>query len=389
MDGWLEILSIAWVVPLVLESMMAVATAIYDFFVAGGIIYMLIWGWLAFSIGLYLIKMYFPKQWVEMFALHGGGQMYDPKTDGWSVSKDVAKPMLRALFAIIILLQVKPNYITHYVVDPFLEFGAVYVSAVTKTILPNQQPAKTECPKDLGEYLSKDGCLFLVNPIHEVSAVNARIIKQGLGFVARGFAGPFPAGIMNIITGLFLIFAFFSCNFFMTLLIVQGIFKFGMALIKYPFSVLVYVVKTPEKNDDHLWVNPWPAFADVVKSLQKLIVAMIAVAFILLINVSVAFAMFNFSVDRVDGFGGHSVAWMTAILTFLIMYQVFDMTRKQLNDYVDDKDMTGFYDKVATETKGLANDVVSWGKNAIRIAATGKASAAPAAPAAPTSGGAP
>lgn len=373
MWDWVDIFSIAWAVPLVLDAMMSIAGAVYDFFVSGGIIYMLVWGWLAFSIGLYLIKMYFPEKWVEFFGLSGGGQMYKVETDGWSVTKDVAKPMLRALFAVAVLLQVKPTFITNFVINPFLEFGAVYVSSITNTILPDQKSVIAECPKDLGEYLSNDSCQFLVRPIHEISMVNNDVIKKGFQFLGRGLVSPSVINIfLNIITGLLLIVTFFASNVFMSMLLIQGIFKFGMELIKYPFMVLVYVVKNPDKDDDYMWVNPWPAFKGIIKSLQKLIIAMIAVAFILLINISLARAMFGFDADSVQGFGGHSITWLAAFLNLWIMGEIFSMTRKKLEDYVGDKDMTGFADAVIKDGKGLFKSASKFGSSAIKIIHKGK-----------------
>ena len=62
MWDWMDVFSLSWFVPLILDSMMAVAMSVYDYFVGNGdgVVYVLIWGWLAFTIGLYLIKMYFP-----------------------------------------------------------------------------------------------------------------------------------------------------------------------------------------------------------------------------------------------------------------------------------------------------------------------------------------
>ncbi|MDR2268720.1 MAG: hypothetical protein LBD94_00875 [Rickettsiales bacterium] len=371
MQGWIDIFSLSWVVPLVLDSMMAVAMAVYDYFVGGGngIIYMLIWGWLAFSIGLYLIKMYFPKKWLELFGLSGGGEMWDGKADGWSIGKSVLKPMLRAMFAIVILLQVRPHYITHFVINPFLGFGSIYVNSITSTILPNAAPSPQKCPDDLGEYLSKDSCEFLVQPIDNISRVNNTIIQRGFDFLFSGFSGVGIAnsrtgGFLNIITGLMLIATFFSSNLFMVLLIIQGIIKFGLSLILYPFRVLVYVVK-PDTSE--MWVNPWPAFEDMVESLKKLIIAMIAVAFILLVNISIAGALFNFDPDSIQGFGGHSVTWLTAIMTFWLMYEVFKITNERLRKYVNDSEMTDFYQHVADNAKRVYKNTADWGVKAWKI----------------------
>jgi hypothetical protein len=393
----MELFSLAWMIPLILDSMVAIAVAVFDFFVGTGIIYAMIWGWLGFSIGLYLVKMYFPKQWVELFALSGGGQMYEPATDGWSISKDVAKPLLRAAFAIVVLLQIKPGNITYYVIDPFLEFGGVYVSSITKTIISEPSESKAKCSKDTEGYMSAEGCAFIVQSVHDVSEVSAHAIRKGFEFMFLGFkdgiwfADRIINGFLNIITGLFLVVAFFSGNLFMALLIIQGVIKFGMALIAYPFRVLIYVVKTPTKEEDKFWINPWPAFEGIFKSLQKLIIAMIAVAFLVLVNLSVSGVMFNFTPGDVKGFGEHSVGWLTAVMTFLLMYKVFELTREQLDKYVDDKDMTGFYDKVAKGTTSFLKQAGKFGGVFVKIIQNraAKKPKTPAPPPAPGGGGGP
>jgi hypothetical protein len=359
MEGWVEIFSLAWVVPLVLDSMTAVAESVYDYFVGEGILYMLIWGFLAFYIGLYLVKMYFPTHWLQLFGLSGGGQMYDDKTDGWSISKGVLKPLLRAMFAILILLQLKPAYITNYVIEPFLQFGAVYVDSITSIVLPDRIAASAECPEELGGYLSKSGCEFIVGPIDNISRVNNGMIKKGFEFLMPGDGG----GLLSIITGLVLIATFFASNLFMALLIIRGIFKFGLSLIVYPFRVLIYVVK----DDSDMWVNPWPALSDLIKSLQTLVVSMIAAAFILMVNISVVAAMLSFMPDGAKDFGGHSITWLAAVMTFWIMFRVFKTTRDRLDEYVGDADMTGFYDKVAGNVKSAYKNVKDWGGKAIEI----------------------
>ena len=391
LDWLMELFSLAWVIPLVLDSMVAIAVAVFDYFVGTGIIYVMIWGWLAFSIGLYLVKIYFPKQWVELFALSGGGQMYESATDGWSISKDVAKPLLRASFAIVVLLQIKPGNITYYVVDPFLEFGGVYVSSITRTVLGTPSESKAKCPEDMDGYMSPEGCKFIVQSVHEISQVSADAIRKGFTFMIIGFADGITNGFLNIITGLFLIVAFFSGNLFMALLIIQGVIKFGMALIAYPFRVLVYVVKIPTKEEDKTWINPWPAFEGIFKSLQKLIIAMIAVAFLVLVNLSVSGVMFNFTPGDVKGFGEHSVGWLTAVMTFLLMYKVFELTREQLDKYVDDKDMTGFYDSVAKGTGKFFKGAGKFGGVFVKIIQNraAKKPKTPAPPPAPGGGGGP
>jgi hypothetical protein len=385
MGSWVDIFSLSWVVPLGLDSMMSVAFSVYDYFVGGGggIIYVLIWGFLGFSIGLYLVKMYFPAKWLELFGFSGGGEMYkDPHGYGLgdgSIAKNVLKRMMRAMFAIVVLLQVKPQYIMNFIVNPFLEFGSVYVNSITKIVLPADAPrSKAKCPPDLDEYLTKDSCDFLVSPIDEVSAVNGEMISCGLGFLLEdysfidrgnaikcGFVMAFSRmdRIMNIITGLLLIATFFSLNIFMALLIVQGIFNLGLSLIFYPFRVLLYVVK----DDDRQWFNPWDAVSELVKSLQKLVVAMIAVAFMLLVNVSVVGSLFNSGVVRPGGFGGRAIGCIFCILVFWIFQRVFAKTEEKLSEYVGDAEMTEFYAKTATGVKSAAKNVAGWGGKAWKI----------------------
>jgi hypothetical protein len=159
-------------------------------------------------------------------------------------------------------------------------------------------------------------------------------------------------------------------NVFMALLIIQGIFNFGAQIILYPFSVLVYVFKKTDK-----WLDIWPAFSGITKALQQLIVTMIACAFILCINVAIIKALFqwNSSVFVVAaggsatsnvpqqaatsamGFGQHSVLWLSAILTFYLMFKIFEMTRKQLDMYVG-KGMDTLYNNVINDTKTLYKD---------------------------------
>ena len=54
-------------VPLVLEQMMRIAMALYKFFVGNGtgLIYICIYFLLGFYIGMYLFKMYIPKDWLR------------------------------------------------------------------------------------------------------------------------------------------------------------------------------------------------------------------------------------------------------------------------------------------------------------------------------------
>jgi hypothetical protein len=132
-----------------------------------------------------------------------------------------------------------------------------------------------------------------------------------------------------------------------------------MALVLYPFQVLTWVVK---KNDK--WLDFWPAFDGIIKALQKLIITMIACAFILVVNVAVVRALFQWNssvfvvasggsatsnvpqvASSAMGFGQHSVLWLSTILTFYLMLRIFELTREQLDKYIG-KGMSNLHDDV-------------------------------------------
>ena len=73
----LEAYNLAPFVPLVLETMMNIATSLYKYFVGNGtgLIYIFIYAFLAFYICLYLVKMYLPKDWLSFLGFSGGGEM--------------------------------------------------------------------------------------------------------------------------------------------------------------------------------------------------------------------------------------------------------------------------------------------------------------------------
>ena len=335
-------------VPIVLDALMSVATATYSFFVGSGdgIIYILIWGILGFTIGLTLIKLFFPENWLKFFGFSGGGEAYAGKLDAMKMVQDILKPAIRAAVAAILLLQVKPVYVTNWLVNPFLQFGAIYTEGIMNTI-STDVVQKPTCPAGVLEngWITNDSCNFLIAPIAQITHENNKVITRGFEFLGSGLAGMMtviPTGgnsFLNIITGILLIFAFVSSNFFMALLIIQGIFNFGMALILYPFNVLTWVVK---KSED--WVNPWPAFKGIVESLKKLVITMIACGFILTVNIAIIKSLFDwnvtiFSAEKTDqisqsfGFGSHSILWLSAILTVYLMFKIFDETKKQIEKY--------------------------------------------------------
>lgn len=389
--GIVDSFNLAPFVPLVLDAFMAVATGGYEFFVGrgDGIIYILIWGFLAISMSLYLVKMYFPAKWVSFFGFSGGGEMAAGKADGMTIAQNMLKPGLRAIIAAVVLLQIKPVYVTEWLVNPFLEFGAIYTRAISDGIntggITPGAAIHVECPPDILEkqWISARSCEFLTQPVADISHVNNQMIKRGFEFVHSGLRGLItliPHGgqdFMNLISGILMITAFVGCNLFMALLIIQAIFEFGMSLILYPFQVLSWVVKP--KNPDK-WFDVWPAFSGITKALQSLVITMIACAFILTINVAIVRALFNWNssvfvvaaggsatsnipqvANRTMGFGEHSVLWLSAILTFYLMLRIFDLTRARLNMYAPGKDK--LYNQVTADAKKTWSGAKNWGQS--------------------------
>lgn len=368
-------------VPLVLETMMNIATSLYKFFVGNGtgLIYICIYAFAGFYIAMYLIKMYLPKDWLSFFGFSGGGEMWDGKADGFTIADNVLKPCLRAIIAATILLPIKPAYITEVLVNPFLEFGSFY----TESILTNVTSVDTDkiqapvCPASIADsgWLSKRSCDFLVQPVYTISKENNRVIKYGFDFLKSGLRGLMkiiPHGsedILNIITGILLIFAFVSSNVFMALLIIQGIFDFCLSLIMYPFNVLAWVAKKSDK-----WFDILPAFSQIIDALKRLVITMIACAFILCVNIAIVRALFNWSssifvvaaggmastnvptiTNSAMNFGQHSMLWISSLLTFFLMQNIFNMTRQKLDEYTKDTPKK-LYENVTKDAKTM------WGK---------------------------
>lgn len=388
--GIIDSLDLSGFIPIILDSLMAVATAGYDFFVGkgDGIIYILVWGWLATFIALYLVKMYFPKTWVGFFGFKGGGEAFEGNITGFQIGENLLKPAMRAIIAATILLQIKPIYVTDWVVDPFLRFGAIYTENIVSTVDPMVGRAKKmECPADIVEkgWISKDSCEFLVQPVAEITHANNQIIKRGFEFIESGLSGligVIPHGgedFLNLITGILLVFAFVSSSFFMALLIIQGIFNFGMSLVLYPFKVLVYVIK-PTNPDK--WFDPWPAFDGIIKALKELVITMIASAFILTINIAIIRALFQWNTsvfvvaahgsatsnvptvaNNASGFGQHSILWLSTILTFYLMFKIFELTKEKLNEYAGNnmnelhKSVTGDFKTTTTNARKFIKNV--------------------------------
>lgn len=376
-----DALNLAPIIPTILDALMAVASGGYEFFVGegDGIIYLLVWGFLAVTLVLYVVKMYFPKTWVSFFGFSGGGEMISG-IDGMTIATNALKPCIRAIVAVTVLLQIKPVYLTEWLINPFLQFGALYTESITNTVNEAGVSApQVDCPPSIVEqgWITQESCEFLVQPVSDISHANNQIIKRGFDFLLTGLRGlitPMSHGgesFLNVVTGIILIFTFVASNLFMAMLIIQAIFNFGMALVLYPFQVLTYVAKPNDK-----WLDIWPAFGGITKALQQIIVTMIACAFILCINIAVVNALFQWNssvfvvaaggtatsnvptvANNAMGFGEHSIMWLSAILTFYLMFRIFNMTRGKLNDYVG-KGMDNLYNKV----KGDTNTAIKVGK---------------------------
>ena len=373
-DGTLlDNFNLAPFVPIVLDAMMTIASGGYEFFVGNGdgIIYLLVWGFLAVTITLYLVKLYIPKNWAGVIGFSGGGEMASGKVAPQTIVFNVLKPCLRGIIAAGLLLQIRPVVLTEVLVNPFLQFGALYTHGITETIKDTGVSApKIECPPEIVNkaWISKSSCEFLVQPVSDLSAANNTMIQRGFESLSRGITQllvPIPRGgigFINIITGIILISTFFASNLFMALLIIQGIFEFGMSLVLYPFQVLSYVAKPSDK-----WLDIWPAFAGVTGALKKLVITMIMCSFMLCVNIAIIKSLFTWNSSifnengNVGAFGEHSMLWLSSILTFYLMFKLFDLTRQQLDSYVGGG--TGaLYDKVTGDTKTLWGNVKNTGK---------------------------
>lgn len=383
-----EKLDVSPLIPIVLSSFMQVAINGYNYFINNGkgIIFILIWGFLAFTIAAYLLKMFFPSFWLSFLGFSGGGKIDTPET----ITKNILKPAIRTIIAatIFILPITSPKSLTEYLVNPFLEIGSFYTSEIIKAVpsltgfsinIPDSESEiDSHCMRIVEQgWISENSCRFLTEPVKTISFANNKIIQRGFDFISNGLRGLLTVfvhgggeSILNILSGVLLVFTFVSCNIFMALLIIQAIFNFGIALILYPFKMLAWVVK---KSDD--WVNLWPAFDGIIKALREIIITMIACAFILCINIAVIQALFQWnattffsaasggvahsnvptSISASMSFGDHSMLWLSALLTYFLMVQIFDITRKKILDYTG-SGMDALYNKVSKDAK------TGWGK---------------------------
>ena len=384
----IDTLNLAPFVPMVLDALMMTATGVYEYFVGDGshigFIQIMVWTFLGATLTIGLVKMYFPKSVLSFLGMSGGGEIAEGKITPYQLVEDSLKPCIRAAIASLVLLQLKPVFLTQWLVNPFLELGAIYTHQITETINETRihvQPV--QCPEEIlsKDWISKESCDFLIQPVYDLSSANNQMIKRGFDFLFQGLRELMTLiphggeGFLNLITGLILITTFVASNLFMALLVIQGIFNFGIQLLLYPFYVLTYVFKKSDK-----WFDVWPAFSGITKALQQLIVTMIACAFILCINIAIIKALFqwNSSVFVVAaggsahsniptmsqpamGFGGHSIMWLSAIMTLYLMFRIFDTTQTQLKKYIGGG-MDGLYKDVKNDSKTLFNSITGLGK---------------------------
>ena len=370
----IDSLDISGLVPIVLDAFMFVANGTYAYFVGhgDGIIYLLIWGFVAFYIASYLIKLYIPNFWLKTFGFKAPSVTADNATP-MKIGEDLIKPGIRVLVAVLVLLPLKPEFLANAVINPFMHFGSLYTTEILKTSsnLTLQSSKEIKCPENLLEqgWLSKQSCEYLIEPVHVLSVANNAVVKRGFAYISKGLPTSLMLhnsgqSFMNIITGLLLVGTFTACNIFMALLIIQAIFDFGIALILYPFSVAAWVVKPSDP-----WFNIWPAFSGIIDALKKMIVTMIACAFILCVNLALVSALFQWNSTifvaavggtaysnipsasaNSSGFGEHSVLWLSCLLTFFLMNRIFEITREKLQSYVG-KGATDLYDTVKKDVK--------------------------------------
>ena len=173
-------------IPRILDAFIMVARGTYEYFVGAGdgIIYILIWGFLIASVFMYAALMWFPRRWTEFFGFSGGGEMWDGKLTGFGMAETVLKSVMRAVIAATFLLQVRPTFITEWLVNPFLEFGAVYTGAITHVINDSGiATTNVSCPDGIlaGDWLSVRSCEFLTNGISDLSATNNKVVKREIG----------------------------------------------------------------------------------------------------------------------------------------------------------------------------------------------------------------
>lgn len=92
-------LNLALFVPRILDAFMTVARGTYEYFVGNGdgIIYVLVWAFLAISVFLYAALMWFPKRWTNFLGFSGGGEIWDGKLSGFTMVDTVLKTVCAQL----------------------------------------------------------------------------------------------------------------------------------------------------------------------------------------------------------------------------------------------------------------------------------------------------
>lgn len=384
-------LDVSGLIPIIMDSFMFVANGTYAYFVGSGdgIIYLLVWGFLIFYIALYLIRLYMPKFWSSTFGFKSSDTI--ETVGGMKIAENLLKPAVRALLAVILLLPLKPEFIAKTVINPFLHFGSLYTKEIIQisSNIGFDNGKQVKCSEQLlaQGWLDQESCNYLMQPVHVLSQANNTAVKRGFRYLSSGLMGlrtlfihDNGQGFMNIITGILLIVTFVGCNIFMALLIIQTIFNFGMALILYPFNVAAWVAKKSNS-----WIDVWPAFSGIIDALKQMVVTMIACAFILCVNLALVRALFQWNSSMFvaasggtaysnlpnissasSGFGGHSMVWLSCILTFFLMNKIFEITKEKLVGYVG-KNTTDLYEQVKKDTKTIWGEAKSARKTITNI----------------------
>jgi len=95
---------------------------------------------------------------------------------------------------------------------------------------------------------------------------------------------------------------------------------------------------------------------------------MIALAFMLLINVALARAVFNFNTGNVTTTVQHSISWVSCILSFWLLYRVYAEIDRKIKEYISDDEITTFYDKAAAAVASAAKQAYNWGTRIVHMA---------------------
>ena len=150
--GLIDSLNLAPFIPTILDAMMQVATGTYSYFVETGIILALIVGFLAMTVCWYAIKLFAPPQFLTLFDIKPGDKLGEVKPQ--EIAKKILQPGLRAVIALLVLLNLKPMFMTQWLINPFLQLGSIYTTQVLEPInITNKGQPNVVCPKSIIEQL--------------------------------------------------------------------------------------------------------------------------------------------------------------------------------------------------------------------------------------------